>query len=92
MQRSPYLNFPADLVSLCGGDYSTLLNTQKNENLGVTKWNTALNYNDVIQFVSQLPTIERRAKFAVGAETVTELPGLYTELTVNWATQFEERI
>jgi hypothetical protein len=49
--KCPYAGFPGSLVSITGGDNPTLVSAQKNENLAVSLWTTAINAGDILQFL-----------------------------------------
>lgn len=51
VQKTTYTNFPAGFASITGSDKPTLSAVQKNENLILSAWSTALNAGDVLQFV-----------------------------------------
>jgi len=58
--RSSYSGFPGSLASIAGSDLPTLSSVQKNENLSVSSWTTAINAGDQIQFyVDSASTLTR---------------------------------
>lgn len=57
--RSTYAGFPTT-VSIAGTDKPTLSSAQKNENLAVSQWTTAINAGDELQFnVNSATTVQR---------------------------------
>jgi hypothetical protein len=51
VQKTTYANFPIGFASITGSDKPTLSAGQKNENLNLLAWSTALAEGDILQFV-----------------------------------------